>query len=296
MRHYGGMLGFIAVSQSRISQDVKNGGSMFKKKTTITVKGWVKPEWFVATPVEMQQEGALTSAICVSATATTTPTSVCDAPEHVAISGISITQWKGGNMPMDEEMVYRWIQTKSSFTIIFFAIILAVLTWGIASALMAGAGVTTVGGFTAAGLGTIAGVGYAIASTAMHSGGGLTQAQAGLFGATGNGVMQVNLSSLSVQSQGLAEGVRNKHIQSAQGYNMTASQRLYKGSCPEDKTVAECWGLGLDAGQMWRGDAYQEVNMTLEMRSKYNDCKQQGFTGAALMQCAAPNASSWPAP
>lgn len=79
---------------------------------------------------------------------------------------------------------------------------------------------------------------------------------------------------------------------------MTASQRLYKGSCPEDKTVAECWGLGLglDAGQMWRGDAYQEVNMTLEMRSKYNDCKQQGFVGAALMQCAAPNASSWPAP
>lgn len=194
MRHYGGMLGFIAVSQSRISQDVKNGGSMFKKKTTITVKGWVKPEWFVATPVEMQQEGALTSAICVSATATTTPTSVCDAPEHVAISGISITQWKGGNMPMDEEMVYQWIQTKSSFTIIFFAIILAVLTWGIALALTAAAptmmaSVLTTTGLGSAGLGIVAGIGYAVASTAMHSGGGLTQAQSGFFGATGNGVM-----------------------------------------------------------------------------------------------------------
>lgn len=59
--------------------------------------------------------------------------------------------------------------------------------------------------------------------------------------------------------------------------------------------MAQCWGLGLDAGQMWRGDTYSEVNMTLEMRAKYEECKALGFTGAELMQCAAPNAAAWPA-
>lgn len=244
----------------------------------------------------------MTAAICVSATATTTESLSCDDPSHVAISGVSVSQWSGGNMPMDEEEVYRWVQKKSSFTIIFFAIILAIVTWGVATALL-GPGGTVFGGAAAGGgglgatsLGAIAGATYGLASTVFGSGGSLTQAQAGLFGSTGNGVLKIDLAALSVQSQGLAKGIQNKHIKSAQGHNMTSSQKLFKGTCPEDKTVAQCWGLGLDAGQMWRGDAYSEVNMTLEMRAKYNECKALGYTGAALMQCAAPNSTSWPAP
>ena len=299
MRHYGAMVGFIAVSKARTTQEVKTKGGAFKKTVTVTVKGWVKPDWFVATPVEMQQEGAMTAAICVTRTATATETASCDDAVHVAISGVSIVQWKGGNMPMDEEMVYQWTQKKSSFTIFFFAIILAVLTWGIATALMAAspsiaASAASVG-LSAGGVGTIAGIGYAIASTAMHSGGGLFQAQSGMFGATGNGVMKIDLAALSQQSRGLAKGIHNRHIQSAQGHNLTASRKLFKGACPEDKTVAECWGLSLDAGQMWRGDAYGEVNMTLDMRARYEECKGLGYTGAALMRCAAPNAEAWPA-
>lgn len=306
MRHYGAMAGFIAASKARTTQDVKTKGGAFKKTVTVTVKGWVKPDWYVATPVEMQQEGAMTAAICVTSSATPAETTSCDDAAHVAISGVSITQWKGGNMPMDEEMVYQWTQKKSSFTIFFFAIILAVLTWGIATALLgpggtilggtgAAAGGTTAGGIGAGTLGAIAGATYAVASTVLHSGGGLFQAQSGMFGATGNGVLRVDLASLSEQSRGLARGIHNRHIQSAQGHNLTASQKLFKGACPEGKTVAECWGLSLDAGQMWRGDSYQEVNMTLEMRAQYDSCKRLGYTGAALMRCAAPNATSWPA-
>lgn len=300
MRHYGAMLGFVAVSQSRTTQETKTGGNAFKKKVTTTVKGWVKPQWFVATPVEMQQEGAQVAAICVSAAQTTTGTTSCDDPAHVAISGIAITEWKGGNMPADEEQIYQWSQTQSLFTVLFFTLVIGLLTWGLATALTGTAGLTTSASSVGQGLGLgggtfglAAGAGYAVASTALHSGGGLTQAQSGLFGTTGNGVIKVDLSALSVQSQGLAQGIQNRHIKSAQGHNLAGSQKLFKGTCAEDKTVAECWGLGLDAGQMWRGDTYQEVNMTLEMRAKYDECKQQGYTGAALMQCAAPNATSW---
>ncbi|MHB1352162.1 MAG: hypothetical protein ACYCWA_02500 [Thiobacillus sp.] len=300
MRHYGAIVGFIAASKARTTQDVKTKGGLFKKTVTVTVKGWVKPDWYVATPVEMQQEGAMTAAICVTATATPAETTSCDDPAHVAISGVSITQWKGGNMPMDEEMVYQWTQKKSSFTVFFFAIILAVLTWGVALAILGPSGTVLGGamggsGIGAGSLGVIAGVGYAIASTALHSGGGLFQAQSGMFGSTGNGVLRLDLASLSQQSRGLAKGIHNRHIQSAQGYNLTSSQKLFKGACPEDKTVAECWGLSLDAGQMWRGDSYGEVNMTLEMRARYDECKGLGYTGAELMKCAAPNSTAWPA-
>lgn len=118
----------------------------------------------------------------------------------------------------------------------------------------------------------------------------------GGFGlAAGNGVLRVDLAALSAQSRGLAKGIHNRHIQSAQGYNLTSSRKLFKGACPEDKTVAECRTLGLDPGQLWRGDSYQEVNMTLEMRAQYDSCKRLGYTGAALMRCAAPNAEAWPA-
>lgn len=85
--------------------------------------------------------------------------------------------------------------------------------------------------------------------------------------------------------------IHNKHIESAQGYNLTGSQTLFKGTCPESKTVAECWGMGLDAGTMWRGDTYQETNTTLEMRNKYNSAECAALTGADRMQCASPSAN-----
>ncbi len=299
MRHYGAMVGFIAVSESRTTQTQSSSGGFFKKTVTTTVKGWVKPQWYVATPVELQQENAMLASICVSATPTTTSTTTCDDPAHVAISGVAISSWKGGNMPMDEEMVYQWVHKQSSWTIAFFAIILAVVTWGIATAVLGPTGTVFAGaggsGLGAGSLGAIAGVSYAIASTALHSGGGITQAQAGFFGSTGNGVFKVDLGSMSVQSKGLAQGVHNKHIVSGWGSNTISSQKLFKGACAENKTYEECVAEGKDSGQMWRGDTYQEVNTTLDMRSRYAACKADGLTGAALQQCAAPNATAWPA-
>lgn len=300
MRHYGAMFGFIAVSQSRTTQSQSTSGNFFKKTVTTTVKGWVKPEWYVATPVELQQENAQIASICVAATQAATETNSCDDPAHVAISGVAVSPWKGGNMPMDEEMVYQWVHKQSSWTIAFFAVILAVVTWGVATALLGPSGTVLAGGIGgglgAGSLGAIAGVAYAIASTALHSGGGITQAQRGFFGSTGNGVFRIDLGSMSVQSQGLAQGVRNKHVLSGWGSNTISSQKLFRGNCSEDKTVEECVSAGQDSGQMWRGDTYQEVNTTLDMRARYAACKADGLTGAALQQCAAPNANSWPVP
>ncbi|OZA23152.1 MAG: hypothetical protein B7X91_14040 [Hydrogenophilales bacterium 17-64-11] len=211
MRHYGAMFGFIAVSQSRTTQTQSSSGGFFKKTITTTVKGWGKPEWYVATPVELQQENAQTAAICVSATQTASETTSCDDPAHIAISGVSVSPWKGGNMPMDEEMVYKWVHKQSSWSIAFFAVVLAVVTWGIAAVLVQGLPALAGGCFGDA-LGAVAGVAYGVASTAMYSGGGIAQAQKGFFGSTGNGVFKVDLGSMSVQSKGLAGAIQQAHL------------------------------------------------------------------------------------
>lgn len=297
MRHYNALLGFVAVSRSRLDQHTSTKGGLFKKTVTVTVNGYVKPEWYVATPVEMQTDGGMTAGICVSQSASGSATTTCDDPAHIAISGISITQWKGGNMPVDESQIYTWQQKKSSFTIIFFTLVLALLTWGMALALLGPSGVVMAGtvgsGLGAGSLAAIAGATYALASTTFGSGGSLTQAQAGMFGSTGNGVLTVNLSSLSAQSQGLAKAVHNSMVLPAQGYSITGMNKLYNGACPTNYSVAQCKAAGLDPGQIWRSDGYSEVNMTAEMRAQYTTCKQQGLTGTALMQCAAPNATAW---
>jgi len=117
-------LGFIIVSQSRTTQTQSSSGGGFKKTVTTTV--------------ELQQENAQTAAICVSATQTASETTGCDDPAHIAISGVAVSPWKGGSMPMDEEMVYKWVHKQSSWSIAFFAVVLAVVTWGIATVLVQG--------------------------------------------------------------------------------------------------------------------------------------------------------------
>lgn len=114
-------------------------------------------------------------------------------------------------MPMDEEMVYKWVHKQSSWSIAFFAVVLAVVTWGIAAVLVQGLPALAGGCFGDA-LGAVAGVAYGVASTAMYSGGGIAQAQKGFFGSTGNGVFKVDLGSMSVQSKGLAGAIQQAHL------------------------------------------------------------------------------------
>lgn len=249
-------------------------------------------KWYVGTPIELQPTGEM-GMICVGPGATDT---TCDSPNRIAHAGVTFMPWDGGNMPAIEDNVYKWTQTQSGFTVLFFAVVIGVLTWGIASVATMGAGIS-LGGTTIlpSTMGLAAGATYAVASTALHSGGGLTQLQGGFFGATGSGVLAppTEASDASIHTKNLAQAIQQTNVDPIYGHKLTGATRLYKGLCPEGWTVQQCKASNLDPGTMWRPDTYAEYNTVLDLRARYDKCKADGYTGTALNQCAAPKAGEW---
>lgn len=88
------------------------------------------------------------------------------------------------------------------------------LTWGLASAFssIVGAATSAVSPVAAGAIG--AGV---YAGVATLQGAGLTSAQAGWAGSTGNGVLRPNSASQDRHQRGLNQGIRNKQILSREG-------------------------------------------------------------------------------
>ena len=296
MRYSDAHIGWIAADKTRFTQHTKKSGGLFKKTVTTYIDGWAKPQWFVATPIEMQPDGGMHS-ICVVNVGTSTngTTTGCDAPEHVASSGVAVTEWTGGNMPNTEENVYSYVNKKSSFTVMAFTILTFAVTWGLASlanvAIGAGALSSAGTGINALNAGLIGAGAYA--GVAALGGAGLTTAQAGWAGSTGNGVLTPDYGAMDQHQQRLVQGVRNKQIYSRVGTGLQGVQTLYHGNCPENYTTAQCRAGGLDPGTLHRSDSYNESNTVLDMRQREADCKAQGYTGKALAQCAAPKAGVW---
>lgn len=292
-------VGYIAATQSRFTQDVKKSGGALKKKVKVTINGYMRPQWFVATPLEVQPEGGVSS-ICVKTTGATDSrgtSSSCDSPFHLVTSGVSIMSWSGGNMPQNEDLGYTYVYKKSSFTVLAFTILTAAITWGVASAFastVGGAGALS--GIASGGISPLASsaIGAGIyAGTATLQGAGITSAQAGWAGDTGNGVLRPNQGSLDRHNQGLNQAIRNKQINSRVGTGLTGVQTLYRGNCPEDWTTTMCRLDGRDPGSMHRTDSYRESNVVLQLREAESRCKEQGLTGKALAQCAAPKSGAW---
>jgi hypothetical protein len=237
---------------------------------------------------------------------TTGATASCDAPEHVAISGISIQSWEGGSMPENEDMVYWHRKTISGFTVLAFTILTFALTWGVASALsgVVGAASSSVSALTAASIG--AGV---YAGTAALNGAGLTTAQSGWMGSTGNGVLKVNTTSMDKHQIGLLTGVEAKQIKSRVGTGLTGAVALYSGNCAETWTVKQCQTAGKDPGTMHRPDSYSETNTTVILADQKTYCDSQVSPADKLLaqtdpvmretirkwvqQCASPTGGSW---
>lgn len=295
MRYSEAHIGWVAADKTRFTQHTKKSGGLFKKTVTTYIDGWAKPQWFVATPIEMQPDGGI-SAICVKNVGTANAkgtTATCDATEHVATSGVAMSEWNGGNMPNTEENVYSYVNKKSSFTVLAFTILTFAVTWGLASFanLAIGAGAVSGGGISGLSAGLIGAGVYA--GVAALGGAGLTTAQAGWAGSTGNGVLTPDYGSMDQHQQRLVQGVRNKQIYSRIGTGLQGVQTLYHGNCPEGYSTAQCKAAGLDPGTLHRPDSYNETNTVLDMRQREVDCKSTGLTGAALAQCAAPKAGVW---
>ena len=295
MRASDAHIGYIASTKTRFEQSVKKSGGLLRKTVTTTIIGHAKPQWFIATPMEVQPEGGVASICAVDIGATTAygSTTSCDSKYHVVTSGVSVMSWAGGNVPEIEEQLYKYVQKKSSFTVLAFTLLTFALTWGMASVLsqsfgmLAGAG----GGLSplssaAIGAGLYAGV-------AGLSGAGLTTAQAGWAGSTGNGVLRPDTGSMDRHQRGLNQGIKNKQISSRVGTGLQGYKNLYSGNCPENMTGKACIAAGLDTGSMHRTDSYIESNVVRQMREAEGRCKALGLTGSALAICAAPKAGEW---
>lgn len=314
MKEYDAHMGWIASDKTRFTQVKKKSGGMLKKKIKVTITGWVKPQWFVATPLGVQSGGGM-AAICVKNIGGNTSygnTSTCDSPKHLALSGVSIKSWEGSGLPETEEKAYEWVYKKSSFTVLAFTIITFALTWGVASALSTVVGAGAAAGAAAGGLSPLAAasIGAGIyAGVAALQGAGLTAAQAGWAGSTGNGVIKPGYGSMDKHQLGLTQGVRNRHINSPIGTGLQGTTQLYSGNCPQTYSIQQCYNNGLDPGTMHRVDNYAESNVTLQLQTEKEKCwdalplatKQAVYTDPVVkeqvrkqvQQCAAPKRLDW---
>jgi hypothetical protein len=203
MRKHHAILSYVMQDNPRMNQFQTTDSSLFSTTVTTTVQGFASPIWYVGMPMEAGWVGGETGQICANSTAGATTTS-CDDPAHAAIAGVMFERWKGGNMPANEDLMYQWVNSQSSWNVFFFALILAVVTFGVGFAL----GATLM---SSALVGAAVGVAYAIIS-----GGNLTAAQQGFFGQAGNGWVQPLVAS-SQQQQGLMTSVVNNMVNPVTG-------------------------------------------------------------------------------
>jgi hypothetical protein len=301
---------------SRINQTQTKSGGLLKKKITTTTTGYAKARVYVATPLEASPHRnnvspATFGAICATGAAT------CDDEAHVAMSGIVLDHFKGGNIPDVEDQVYQHVKVKSSFTGLFFALFTAFAAWGIGTMMSGsagwgaggagagGAGTTAAGGTALSGgaglggaqIGLYAGVGYAAINTLVN-GGPLTSAQSGWLGNMGwspaditNGVITPDNCQNSEHCTGTRTNILNRHVQPDLGANSnhlsTTSQTLF-GTCAPGVSAAICGSSGQASGIIPRTDGYTEVKGTQLMQARISSCKAQGLTGVALRKCIAP--------
>lgn len=299
MRYSDAHIAYIASDKTRFTQRTTKSGGLLRKTVTTYVDGFAKPQWFVATPIEVQTDGGISS-ICVKdfgGTSTYGNTSTCDSRYHLASSGVSIEVWSGGNMPETEQNVYSYMNKKSSFTVLAFTILTFALTWGVASALssVVGPGLVSASA-SSAGLSPLASasIGAGLyAGTAALQGSGITYAQAGWAGSTGNGVLVPDYGSMSEHQVRLNQGVHNKQIASRAGTGLDGVKSLYSGTCPENWTNSQCVTNGLDGERMHRLDSYRESNVMMELRDSEDRCKAKGLTRKALAICTAPAKGVW---
>jgi len=290
MQHYQAAFGLIYIPDTRFDQNQSCSSGFFKKKCTTTVKGYAKPKWYLAVPKNMDST-PMEAAICIHPTDQTEGR--CMAPEWVARSGVSVREWHGGNLPVDEEMLYQWSQTKSSLSVMGIGIILAIVTMGAALAIGmplmgVGAGVNAAGAATAAQMGAgalAAGVGGTyIGGTALLTGESATAAQQNLFGQVGDGQLQPNLGAMGEQAQGLAAAVGAKMRAGIIGNTMTGAKKMAYGDCA-NTPGAQC--NAVDPGIAPRTNSYRQQNIPLQLWDSREQCRNAGNMGASLDRCTA---------
>lgn len=282
MQYHRANFGIIYIPDTRFEQSQSCSSGVLKKKCTTTVHGFAKPKWFLGLPKNLDSQ-PMEAAICVVPTAAGAG---CDAPEHVAFSGISVREWTGGNLPVDEELLHNWSQTESSFSMLGIGILLAVVTMGMSMALGVaglmggGAGVSAA---TAAGYGAAIG-GIYVGGTALATGESPLAAQPDLLGKVGDGQLRPDLGAMGAQAQGLAAAVAPKMRAGVIGATLTGASKMAYGDC-RNSPGADC--AAADPGLAMRPKSYRRQNIPRDVYEAKKMCESRGLFAQALDRCMA---------
>jgi hypothetical protein len=303
IRHFRADYGVFSAAELGMDRNVSTSGGLLRKKITTTYTGYSKMRWLLVLPVgAMRAMNANTSAICVttSIAAVGTRTSTCDAPEHVAVAGVEFEELQGGTMPVGKHNLTNETIVKSSFSVLSFAIMIFAVALGGGLLLAANGviGATAVGAASALGPTTFAAIAagtYLAASTILGWGGPITQAQAGAFGATGNGVLVASAPSNQHEAV-LRQTARQVLILGGLDQSqMPQLKAVYSGqACSDVMTQAQCIAAGgsgsvMGAGLVPRVDTHQGAAPTSRsLKDRVGQCQASGLVGAAYRRCIAP--------
>lgn len=287
MRYHNATYGLI--SQTELSMDdpeVRTSGGFFFKSVTTIYRGNVQPRWFVATPTDLQPNGLVRGVCAVNE-------NPC-AEGHKAFAGISIQDWKGGNLSSEKQKVYEKSVTTGGFTLIFFAVLLlaAVFSGGLALGLQAG---------TALGYGALAGAAY----LGAYAIGGVspTDLQYGLLGQTASdfgpaptpgdeharGTRQAvaKLTSAYNDSGKLKDLDEPTTIQGGdltQTITLNSVRTVLIGGCDPALEASAC-GSSVSPGLVPRTDAYRERETAETTQKNFEDCiKAPGLTSESMSE------------
>lgn len=312
VKHFRADYGVLSTAELSMDRQTSTSGGLLRKRVTTTITGQAKIRWLMVTPVgAMRALNTNSSAICV-----VTPsgqagqrTTMCDAPEHLAMSGVEFEEMTGGTMPVGKTDLTQEVIVKKSFSVLTFAIFAFALAAAGGFAWLAATGGLS-GGLTSAVLfqigplavtpgifGAMVGGAYMVASTVLGSGGALTQAQTSLFGSTGNGVLQAGGPS-GQHDQVLRDTARQVLIASGVDQNQIPQVKaLYSGAnCTETMTEAQCIAAGGNAtaagvGLIPRVDKHQSPEpVSRSLKARASDCAN--LVGAAYRRCLAPVANN----
>jgi hypothetical protein len=225
-------------------------GGLLRRRVTTTVDVRASTRWMIGTPLAAQPWAApvaycVVDPPCRSAACTPQP---CPAARQAA-SGVAFDFVSGGPFADTSQSLYRFSTTTRGTTVLAFAL---------ASGLV---------------LGGAAPASYAVGSTLLHDGGGLLQPQSGLFGATGNGVLDPPPAT----------------DDTARAMRAAAQARALADPLDRARSLD---GLSAGFDDLMRADAAALAPATVAQQSRdavarYRLCRQQGYAGQALRRCAA---------
>jgi hypothetical protein len=285
MRYVGSPFGLLIVANPRTTQSTHTSGGLFRKTTTVTVKGYLQPHWFIAASPQFQPQGT-SAAICADPLVSNPAN--C-AWYMIAPAMVTFQEWQGGAMPELEDLVTTWSESKSGFTFAFFLVVAFAAGFSASAMLYAALGPTAsassageqvnqaAGTYTAAlqALGIPAGasasptVGVGGGSlyaglSELVNGGSLTDVQKGYVGAVGNGVFTPSADQTSTQFGQEFTADSETQVINADPLSggLSGTHAYYVGSCPASQTLAQCQANGQDGGVIPRADTYVELDAT----------------------------------